>query len=182
MLNITERRLTWISRLCLATLFTMAALAQTSNLNLDFTFGEPSPRIAIFSLTGSAGSLGNASLALIAVSAPIVNGNVTGPKQATFRLAFNLADTIAIAFDSSDPDLGRQTVNLSGGTITGGTGAYSGASGSLDLTITKDTTGATWSTSTTSGSGTLTVEGATKPLTLTNFRGWCCVGSWRDAK
>jgi uncharacterized protein (TIGR03437 family) len=57
-------------------------------------------------------------------------------------------------------------LSLSGGTITGGTGAYAGASGSLSLNFTLAN-----SVYTTTGSGSVTVGSNTTPLTLTNFHG-----------
>jgi hypothetical protein len=59
--------------------------------------------------------------------------------QITLTLAFNEADTITISYTESDPNFYvPQTFTMSGGTITGGTGAYAGATGSLDLTFAKD--------------------------------------------
>jgi uncharacterized protein (TIGR03437 family) len=109
-------------------------------------------------------------------AAPITNSGITGPLQLTFQLAFNEADTIAISFNDSDPNvLFNLPATLSGGTISGGTGAYAGASGSLDLTIAAGSGGTI-----TTGSGTLTTQNGTIPLALTNFRGQCCVGATRE--
>ena len=58
---------------------------------------------------------------------------------------------------------GPPTFTLSGGTITGGTGAYAGATGSLSLNFT--------ATDLITGSGSVTAAGKTTPLNLTNFHG-----------
>ncbi len=163
----------------------VTAIAQTSsNINLNLTVGNGgnvSSNTLILAQTGSVGSLGNAALVMTGSSQPIGDSGLTGPVQVTFELAYNEVDTIAISFAESDPNFAfPTTVTMSGGTITGGTGAYAGAAGSLDLTIVKDSAGALWSTSTTSGSGTLIVGGNTMPLTLTNFRGWCCGWATRE--
>jgi uncharacterized protein (TIGR03437 family) len=165
----------------------LIALAQSStNINVNLILGNGGPNTSntlVLAQTGSVGSLGNATLVMTSNSAPIGDSGIMGPVQITFELAFNEVDTIAISFTESDPNFAdptHQTVAMTGGTITGGTGAYAGASGSLDLTIAKDSAGALWSTSTTSGSGILTVGGSTKPLTLANFRGWCCGWATRE--
>jgi uncharacterized protein (TIGR03437 family) len=156
-------------------------MAQTStNINLTLAYGDPSGFSIVDQLlleqAGSAGSLGPATLVITSSSGPNPNAG-PGPTQVTLELAFNEVDTIAISFTESDPNFAAPaTVTMSGGTITGGTGAYTGATGSLDLTIVKDSAGAYWSTSTTNGSGTVTVGNTTIPLTLSNFRGWCCGG------
>lgn len=166
--------------------FPILALAQTStNINLNLTpvndGGENVSNTLILGQTGSVGPLGNAALVMMSSTAAIGDTGITGPLQVTFELAFNERDTIAISFTESDPNaLTPTTIALSGGTITGGTGAYAGASGSLDLNIVKDSAGAGWSTSTTSGSGMVTVGGSTSPFMLTNFRGWCCAWPTRE--
>src|SRR5579872_3306433 len=160
--------------------------AQTStNINVNLAFGNGggpnSSNTLILGQTGSVGPLGNAALVMTGNSAPIVNNAIGGPMQVTFLLAFNEIDTIAISFTEIDPNFASPTtVTMTGGTITGGTGKYAGATGSLDLTVVKDSDGAFWSTSTTTGSGTLTAGGSTTPLTLTKFRGWCCGWATRE--
>lgn len=176
-----SRQITWVS---LVAFGAMQAIAQT-NINVNLVFGNGggpnTSNTLILAQTGSVGSLGKAALVMTSSSAPIGNGGIMGPAQASFELAFNEIDTIAISFSEPDPNFATATtVVMTGGTITGGTGAYAGASGSLDLTIVKDSAGAFWSTSTTSGSGSLTVGGSTTPLTLSNFRGWCCGWATRE--
>lgn len=166
--------LTWMA--AAIALWATSGFAQTStNINLNVNQGNGNlfeSNALVLGQSGSVGPLGNASLAITSSSAPTDNGN-TGTWQVTMELAFNEADTIAISFSDSDPSFPMAgTLNMSG-TITAGTGAYAGASGSLNLTIAKQD-GAGWATSTTNGSGTVTVGGTSTPLTLSNFQGWCC--------
>jgi hypothetical protein len=96
-------------------------------------------------------------------------------------LCFNQVDSIQIGFTESDPHFAEpQTFTMADGTITGGTGAYQGATGSLNLNVAK--TGDTfYNQATTTGSGSLTSGGSTTPLTLTNFRGWAgLLGTLRE--
>ena len=165
-----RRRGAWKARFTLTTLFAVAALAQTStNINLNLVIGNTNNTWSndlLLAQTGSVASLGNAALVLTGSFAPITNSGITGPLQMTFELAFNEVDTMAISFNSSDPNLlFNLPATVSGGMITGGTGAYAGATGSLDLTI---------SAGTTSGSGRVTTQNGTTALTLTNFHGYCC--------
>jgi uncharacterized protein (TIGR03437 family) len=166
----------WKTRFTLTTLFAVAALAQTStNINLNLVIGDVSTTWSnelLLAQTGSVGSLGNAALVMTGSFAPITDSGITGPLQMTFELAFNEVDTIAISFNSSNPNLlFNLPATVSGGIITGGTGAYAGATGSIDLTI---------SGGTTSGSGTMTTQKGTIPLTLTNFHGQCCAAPNRE--
>ncbi len=178
------RVLAWVS---LMSLCAAPAMAQTStNFNLTLTTGNESytsSNTLLLAQTGSVGSLGNATLLLTSSSPSIGSSGIMGPVQITFELAFNEIDTIAISFSESDLGLydpTTTTITMSGGTITGGTGAYAGASGSLDLTVVKDVAGFINLPATTTGSGMLTVNGGTTPLTLTGFRGWCCGAAMRE--
>jgi len=157
------------------------AIAQNStNLNLNIDLGDSNNSVAnafVLGQTGSVGPLGNA--ALVITSSSVTNPNNPGQSvQIAMELAFNEADTIAISFTDDDPNFPFPGTLAMSGTITGGTGAYAGASGSLNLTITKqDGTG--WAESTTTGSGTVTVGSKTTPIALSNFQGWCCYWTTR---
>ena len=162
--------------LLLGLLGAISALAQkTSNFTFDYfaLFGPyvtnqtTSEDIFPYGLTGSAGSLGSATLVIHTVTNLGTNGPLS-PAQATAGLYFNAIDSITIHFawnDVTSPPLNKA---LTGGTITGGTGAYAGASGSLDL-INNQSSGAI------EGSGSVTVGGKTTPVNLTGFYGDFCL-------
>src|SRR5215471_5007924 len=128
-----------LSTLCLM-LFAAPALRgqTTTNVNFDIvlTFSQDTAEnLLIVAESGSVGSLGNASLAISAVGT-IQNNSVTAPIQIAGGLYFNAIDSITFNFSSNDPNFFKNPVtSLSGGTITGGTGAYAGAAGSLNLTF-----------------------------------------------
>jgi len=158
-----------------AALGAATALAQTStNITLNLNAANPSLILSndlILTQSGSVDSLGNATLVCTSSITPLSNGSVTGPAQLTLVLAFNERDSLTINYTESDPNFYvPQNFTMSGGTITGGTGAYAGAMGSLDLAVAKD--GNTpYSFATTTGSGNLSVAGRATPITLSNFRG-----------
>jgi len=151
----------------LALLGTVAALAQTTtNITFDVTITgtqDTAENIFIIAENGSVGALGNATLNISAVGT-IQNNSVTTPIQVAAGLYFNQVDTINASFTSSvNFFTGPRTFTLSNGTISGGTGAYAGATGSLTLNFTP--------TDLITGSGSVTAGGKTTPLTLTNFHG-----------
>lgn len=160
----------------LGTLSAVVTLAQT-NVTLDIAIKIESPMSSnsfILAQTGSVGALGSGTLVSASSLWPINNGTLGGPAQVGLQLSFNAADSISISYVENDPMFDfAQTVAFSGGTITGGTGAYAGATGSLDLSLVKDGT-TRYAQATTTGSGTVTVGGVTTPLSLSGFRGWCC--------
>ncbi len=153
--------------LSLALLGAIAALAQTSaNFNFDITLTkspDTAENLFMIAENGSVGALGNATLTIGAVGT-IQDNTVTTPIQVTAGLCFNAVDSIIATFTSAVNFLtGPPAFTLSGGTITGGTGAYAGAGGSLSLNFT--------ATDLITGSGSITVAGKTTPLNLTNFHG-----------
>jgi len=161
----------------LAFLSALAALGQTTT-NVDFdivlTVGfDAGENLFIVAESGSVGSLGNASL-LISATAPIQGNGFTTPVQIAGSLNFNALDSITFGFTSNDPNFFNNPVaSLTSGTISGGTGAYAGASGSLNLTF--------GGSSLITGSGSVTVAGKTTALNLTNFHGsQGCPGCERD--
>jgi uncharacterized protein (TIGR03437 family) len=164
-----------LRQLSFAAFVAATALAQTStNVTLNLNGNDSSPGLImsnwlVLTQSGFVGPLGNATL--VSTSSTTPNNNFQGPAQITLTLAFNEADTITISYTESDPNFYLpQTFTMSGGMITGGTGAYAGATGSLDLTFAKD--GDTpFNNATTTGSGNLSVGGHATSLTLSNFRG-----------
>lgn len=155
-------------------------LALGQSITMDIALPNPtsfSSNAFLVSQTGFAGPLGNATLVSNSSATIIANGAFVGPAQVTLGLYFNELDSIAINYTESNPSFySAPTVTMSGGTITGGTGAYAGASGSLDLTVVKDIYG----NAVTTGTGTLIVAGNSVPLTLTNFAGTFGIAPERD--
>jgi hypothetical protein len=152
----------------------VSALAQkTTNFTFDY-FALFGPYVTnqstwedvfAYGLTGSAGSLGKATLVIHSVVQLGTNGPLS-PAQAIAGLYFNAIDSISINFTWNNATSTPLPNALTGGTITGGTGAYAGASGSLDLI--GQASGAI------GGSGSVTVDGKTTPLNLTGFYGDSC--------
>jgi hypothetical protein len=160
--------------------FTYAPATQTTtSVNLNFTETSQvhtNPNALAFEGTGSVGSLGNATLY---VTSPAVYNGPTGvlipPVTFTGRLVFDQNDVINLSFSVTDITIPtEQTFSLSGGTITGGTGNYAGATGSLSLTFSQTANsvngsggfGAVYGVT---GSGSVTAGGTTTALTLKSF-------------
>lgn len=124
--------------------------------------------VFVGSLSGSVGPLGSAALTL-KLNAPYGGNGLTTPAQVSGGLYFNAVDSIAFSYTINDPNFFNTLPypQFTSGTITGGTGAYAGASGSLDINITAQVT---------QGSGSVTAGGKTMPLNLTNFYGDFCGG------
>ena len=90
---------------------------------------------------------------------------------------FNEIDSINISFTQNNPNIiNSPTFALTGGTITGGTGAYAGATGSVTLNFSQTGNSVVSMT----GTGSVTAGGKTTPLTLTNFLGTTSNVSERD--
>ena len=161
--------------------FTYAPATQTTtNVNLNFTQTgnnvHTSPNALAFEGTGSVGSLGNATLY---VTSPGVYNGPTGvlipPVTFTGSVVFDQNDAINLSFSETDINIPtEQTFSLSGGTITGGTGTYAGATGSLNLTFSQTANningnsgfGAVYGVT---GTGSVTAGTTTTALTLKNF-------------
>src|SRR5262249_20677866 len=96
------------------------------------------------------------------------------PAQIIASLWFNAVDSIKVSITVNDLGLFNQpTAQFPAGTITGGTGVWAGASGSLTVTVVN----VDQHNFTVSGTGSVTVGGKTTPLALTNFRGNDSTGS-----
>jgi uncharacterized protein (TIGR03437 family) len=152
----------------------VSALAQkTSTFTFDYfaLFGpyvtnqSTAEDVFAFAYTGSAGSLGRATLVIHTVTNFGANGPLN-PAQVTAGLYFNAIDTISINF--SAPDANIYPNGFTGGKITGGSGAYAGASGSLDV-VPQTSNGSI------TGSGSVTVGGKTTALNLSGFYGIGCL-------
>ena len=159
--------------------FTYASATQTTtNVNLNFTETSQvhtNPNALAFEGTGSVGSLGNATLYL---NSPEVYNGPTGvlipPVTFAGSLVFDQNDAINLGFSVTDINIPtEQTFSLSGGTITGGTGNYAGATGALSLNFSQvgnvngnNGFGGVYSVA---GTGSVTARGTTTALTLKNF-------------
>jgi hypothetical protein len=163
-----------VAVLLLGLLGGVSVLAQkTTNFTFDYfalmgpyvTIQSTSEDVVVYGLTGSAGALGKATLVIHTVQNMGNNGPLS-PSEATAGLYFNAIDSISINFTWNNAS-GLPLANaLTGGTITGGTGAYADASGSLDLI--PQASGAI------AGSGSVIVGGKTAPLNPTGFYGVSC--------
>ncbi len=150
-----------------------ASAGSTTNVTLNLTQTSQThtvPYLSTFAETGSVGALGNATL-YVTSNVTITNQAVVVPPiPITATLYFDQLDSIVASFSETDVNFGTEaSFTLSGGTITGGTGAYVGATGSLSLTFNQNATN--HSVYTTTGSGSVALEGKTTPLTLTGFSG-----------
>ncbi len=161
--------------------FTYAPATQTTTtVNLNFTETgsnvHTNPNALAFEGTGSVGSLGNATLYL---NSPEVYNGPTGvlipPVTFTGSLVFDQNDVINLSFSVTDINIPTETTfSLSGGTVTGGTGNYAGATGSLSLSFSQTAStvngqnylGSVYGVT---GSGSVTAQGTTTALTLKNF-------------
>lgn len=147
-----------------------ACAQQTTNFTFDFivnpNFSYTTEDQIYWVLTGSAGSLGSATLSLHSL-APGPMGPVSTPIQFTGALNFNAIDSFSFSFTVDDPNFWNTFPDpqWTGGTITGGTGTYAGATGSFDELNLQQSP---------QGSGTITVGGKTIQLNLTNFTGATC--------
>ncbi len=140
----------------------------TTNVNLNLTInsrGSTASHLMVTSATGTLSPLGNASFSLQG-AAPISNNALAAPVQLTGGFYFNQTDSIAISFTENDLNYANTSpYTLSGVAITGGTGAYAGATGSLNLTFTQKGFLAI------TGSGSVSVGGQTTQVSLSNFLG-----------
>jgi uncharacterized protein (TIGR03437 family) len=115
--------------------------------------------------TGAVNPLGNASVTFSGSQDQVT----TGLTQGTFTFFFNRLDSFSV---SVPPQLVSKVTTLAlPGTITGGTGAYSGATGSVTYTFTYTGVTSNSGTFTLSGSGNITVGKTTTAISLVNFSG-----------
>ena len=137
------------------------SLANVSGATVLTTAG----RAVTFTGTGVVNPFGNATVKFSGSQDQIT----TGLTQGTLTFYFNRLDSFSV---NVPPQPVNKITNLAlPGSITGGTGAYSGASGPVTYFFTY--TGATSDTGTftLSGTGNITVGKTTTPIALTNFSG-----------
>ncbi len=144
----TAGNLTWAVGQALGTsTFTASATATTTspgtttNVTLNLANADQFHTVPNqFSVveTGSAGPLGGATLSMSSTPTIIPStGQFVAPIMFTATLYFNQTDSIVAVFMDNDVNfLNESPLTLSGGTITDGTGVYTGAFGSLSLNFT----------------------------------------------
>ena len=146
------------------------AIAQkTTNINLVNITGKTplitAGRSVSLTGTGAVSPLGNASVSFNGTQ----DQTTTGLTQGAFTFFFNRLDSFSV---NVGPKLVGKTTTLTlSGAIAGGTGAYSGATGSLTYTFTYSAVAPSSGTFTLSGSGSITVGKTTTAITLANFSG-----------
>jgi uncharacterized protein (TIGR03437 family) len=114
--------------------------------------------------TGAVNPFGSA-----AVSFSGIETQNAGTIQGTFTFFFNRVDSFNV---TASPQMVGKTTNLtSSGSIAGGTGAYSGATGSVTYTFTYTASSSSAGAFTLTGSGSITVGATTTAITLAGFSG-----------
>src|ERR1700687_4421418 len=106
-----------------------SAFAQTTknlNVNVSGTSTITGAAIGSGSGSGTVNPLGNAAVTVSSTQGVDTNFNPTGPVQGTITFAFNRLDSFTVT--ASLPDLTTVNVATFTGTISGGQGAYNGAS------------------------------------------------------
>lgn len=157
-------------RLFLAGIFTVwPAFAQTTTaislVNLTGPTAQvTSARAVSLSGTGAVTPLGNAS-----VSFTGSQNQASDLTQGTFTFFFNRLDSFSVSVPPQP--VGKATILTITGPITGGTGTYSGATGSVTYTFTFLANTSSSGTFVLSGSGNITVGQTTTAITLVDFRG-----------
>jgi uncharacterized protein (TIGR03437 family) len=150
------------------------ALAQkTTSITLanisGVTAGASAGRSISLSGTGAVTPLGNASVNFNGFKDQLSTGNTQG----TFVFYFNRVDSFSLTFAAQN--IGRNTTLSAPGTITGGTGVYLGATGSISCTFNYTATTSSAGAFTLTGSGSITVGQTTTPIALVNFSGSAAV-------
>jgi len=167
---------THISRylfLAIAVIFVHSAYAQTTaNVNFNVSGTSTLGGVATGSAAGngSVSPVGNAAVSMSSTQAVDANFNPTGPIQATITFSFNRLDSFSVT--ASVPNVNNATVATFPGTISGGTGAYNGASGSGTFTITVVSSSqnglSVLVTMTLTGTGNIKVGQTTTAITVAN--------------
>lgn len=148
-------------------------VAQSVDLEIgSVAVGTQATNMFVFAQTGEVAPFGMATLVAESSSWPITNNTPGTPAQLAASLHFNLEDSFSFRFTLNDARYAEaRTVQLLNGTISGGTGTFASATGSISLTLAKDGD-TSFATGTTTGSGTITINGVTTNLEVSNMRGW----------
>ncbi len=156
-------------RLFAAALFSLGPMLGQTTTDLTFenliASNEEDTGVTLVSGSGAGNinPLGTVALTLNGTQT-LNNNGPAGPIQGTFTFSWNALDSFSVPV--SIPDLPSATFS---GSVSGGTGAYSGATGALTFVITKQSqTGANTVYSFT-GSGNLSAGQTTTAVTLVSF-------------
>ena len=140
---------------------TSISLANISGVTAAATAG----RAISLSGTGTVSPLGSATVTFTGSKDQLT----TGMTQGTFTFFFNRVDSFSVTLPAQV--IGKLTTVAVPGPVTGGTGAYSGATGSVNCTLKYTASTSSAGAFTLTGSGNITVGQTTTAITLSNFSG-----------
>lgn len=144
---------------------TSITLANISGVTAAATAGRP----IVLSGTGAVSPFGSATVNFNGFKDQLT----TGLTQGTFIFFFNRVDSFSVTLPAQA--IGKNTSLTLPGPITGGTGIYLGATGSVNCTLNYMATTSSAGTFTLTGSGSITVGQTTTPISLVNFSGTASV-------
>ena len=119
--------------------------------------------------TGAVSPLGNATVNFSGFKDQLTTGLIQG----TFTFFFNRVDSFSVTVPAQA--VGKTASLTLPGSITAGTGAYLGATGSVDCTFKYTASTSSAGTFTLTGSGSMTVGQTTTAISLVNFAGTASV-------
>jgi len=148
------------------------ASAQTTrsiNINVNGTSTLTGVIAASGAGNGTVSPFGNAAVSLATTQTVHANFKPIGSVQDTVTFSFNRLDSFSVT--ATSPDLSNANVATFPGTISGGTGAYNGASGSgtFTVTIVSRGSGGTSAQLTLSGTANIKVGQTTTAISLANI-------------
>jgi len=144
---------------------TSISLANISGVTAAATAGRP----ISLSGTGTVSPLGNATVTFSGFKDQLT----TGLTQGTFTFFFNRVDSFSVTLPAQA--IGKLTTIAVPGPVTGGTGIYLGATGSVNCTLKYTASTSSAGVFTLTGSGNITVGQTTTAITLANFSGTASV-------
>jgi uncharacterized protein (TIGR03437 family) len=156
----------------LVTALLYSASAQTTR-NIDINVTGTSTITGVIAASGAGNGtvnpFGNAAVSLATTQSVDANFRPVGSVQDTVTFSFNRLDSFSVT--ATSPDLSNANVATFPGTISGGTGAYNGASGSgtFTVTIVNRGSGGTSAQLTLSGTANMKVGQTTTAISLANI-------------
>ena len=141
------------------------ALAQTSSVNIsaNFTTTETLTNRTTGYSAANVAPVGNATIRMDTSQPVDASGNPTAAATGTVSFNFNRLDSFSVSINIPVSSTGS---NISG-TISAGSGAYKGATGTANLSIARGSSGAY----TISGTGNVTASGKTTAFSFSNSSG-----------